>query len=139
MNTIVQNFVKDVLDNAPTGDKEAVIKYLTSHYSFTLDRKVYYTQYFAVRVSYSQSGAFSNTVLSLSAIQRTKLVTLQTDLLLSTLKCFLKTLWSILADLIMQVQYSLVSMLQSRLATTMQALTTFCQQAAQLDSSLLCQ
>lgn len=70
MNTIVQNFVKDVLDNAPTGDKEAVIKYLTSHYSFTLDRKVYYTQYFAVRVSYSQRGAFSNTVLSLSALQK---------------------------------------------------------------------
>lgn len=75
------------------------------------------------------------TVLSLSAIQRTKLATLQTDLLLSTLKCFLKTLWSILADLIMQVQYSLVSMLQSRLATIMQALTTYFQQAAQLDSS----
>lgn len=55
------------------------------------------------------------------------------------LEVLLKTLWSILADLIMQVQYSLVSMLQSRLATTMQALTMFFQQAVQLDSSHLCQ
>jgi hypothetical protein len=70
MNKIVHQFVDDIVNNAPTGDKESVIKYACDKYSFTLDRKVYYCRYFAVRFSYSQSGAFSNTVLSLSALQK---------------------------------------------------------------------
>ena len=70
MNKIVHQFVDDIVSTAPTGDKESVIKYACSKYSFTLDRKVYYCRYFAVRFSYSQSGAFSNTVLSLSALQK---------------------------------------------------------------------
>lgn len=70
MNKIVHQFVDDIISNAPTGDKDSVIKYVCSKYPFTLDRKVYYCRYFAVRFSYSQSGAFSNTVLSLSALQK---------------------------------------------------------------------
>lgn len=70
MNTFVNAFVKDICENAPTGSKEAVINYATSHYALTLDRKVYYCRYFAVRFSYSKNGAFSNTVLSLSALQK---------------------------------------------------------------------
>ena len=70
MNKIVHQFVDDIVSTAPTGDKESVIKYVCSKYPFTLDRKVYYCRYFAVRFSYSQSGAFSNTVLSLSALQK---------------------------------------------------------------------
>lgn len=70
MNKIVHQFVDDIVSTAPTGDKDSVIKYVCERYSFTLDRKVYYCRYFAVRFSYSQSGAFSNTVLSLSALQK---------------------------------------------------------------------
>lgn len=70
MNKIVHQFVDDIVSTAPTGDKDTVIKYVCSKYPFTLDRKVYYCRYFAVRFSYSQSGAFSNTVLSLSALQK---------------------------------------------------------------------
>ncbi len=70
MNNIVHQFVNDIVGKAPTGDKDSVIKYACERYSFTLDRKVYYCRYFAVRFSYSQSGAFSNTVLSLSALQK---------------------------------------------------------------------
>ena len=70
MNTFVNAFVKDICENAPTGSKEAVINYVTSHYALTLDRKVYYCRHFAVRFSYSKNGAFSNTVLSLSALQK---------------------------------------------------------------------
>lgn len=70
MNKIVHQFVNDIIFNAPTGDKDSVIKYVCNKYQFTLDRKVYYCRYFAVRFSYSQSGAFSNTVLSLSALQK---------------------------------------------------------------------
>lgn len=70
MNNIVYKFVDDIVNNAPTGDKDSVIKYACERYSFTLDRKVYYCRYFAVRFSYSQSGTFSNTVLSLSALQK---------------------------------------------------------------------
>ncbi len=70
MNKIVHQFVDDIVSIAPTGDKDSVIKYVCSKYPFTLDRKVYYCRYFAVRFSYSQSGAFSNTVLSLSALQK---------------------------------------------------------------------
>lgn len=70
MNSSVNDFVKDICENAPTGSKESVINFVTSHYSLTLDRKVYYCRYFAVRFSYSKNGAFSNTVLSLSALQK---------------------------------------------------------------------
>lgn len=70
MNKFVHQFIDDIANNAPTGDKDSVIKYASEKYSFTLDRKVYYCRYFAVRFSYSQSGAFSNTVLSLSALQK---------------------------------------------------------------------
>ena len=70
MNTIAKKFLDDIYNNAPIGNKDAVIKYITSKYNLTLDRKVYYCRYFAVRFSYSQKGGFSNTVLSLSALQK---------------------------------------------------------------------
>ena len=70
MNTIAEIFLDDISNNAPIGNKDAVIKYITSRYDLTLDRKVYYCKHFAVRFSYSQNGGFSNTVLSLSALQK---------------------------------------------------------------------
>ena len=70
MNKIAKIFLDDISKNAPIGNKDAVIRYITSRYDLTLDRKVYYCRYFAVRFSYSQKGGFSNTVLSLSALQK---------------------------------------------------------------------
>lgn len=70
MNPSATAFVKDICENAPTGSKEAVIQYATSKYALTPDRKVYYCRAFAVRFSYSKNGAFSNTVLSLGALQK---------------------------------------------------------------------
>lgn len=70
MNSFVHEFIDDIVNNAPTGNKDAVIRYVADKYHFTLDRRVYYCNYFAVRFSYSASGAFSNTVLSLSALQK---------------------------------------------------------------------
>lgn len=70
MNKIAKIFLDDISKNAPIGNKDAVIRYITSRYDLTLDRKVYYCKHFAVRFSYSQNGGFSNTVLSLSALQK---------------------------------------------------------------------
>lgn len=70
MNDLVHKFVDDIANNAPIGNKDAVIRFALSKYQLTQDRKVYYCRYFAVRFSYSQSGSFSNTVLSLSALQK---------------------------------------------------------------------
>ena len=70
MNSSASAFIKDICENAPIYDKESVIRYITSKYNLTLDRRVYYCRYFAVRFSYSKNGAFSNTVLSLSALQK---------------------------------------------------------------------
>lgn len=70
MNKHAHQFVDDIIKNAPFGDKDAVIKYVCNKYNLKLDRKVYYCKYFAIRFSYSKNGSFSNTVLSLSALQK---------------------------------------------------------------------
>lgn len=70
MHSHVHQFIHDIINEAPTGNKEAVIQYAVSRYALTQDRKVFYCQYFAVRFSYSQKGTFSNTVLSLSTLQK---------------------------------------------------------------------
>lgn len=70
LNRCVHAFVDDIINTSPKGDKQSVIDYCANKYNLTQDRKVYYCRYFAVRFSYSQNGSFSNTVLSLSALQK---------------------------------------------------------------------
>lgn len=70
MNKKAIDFVNDICKNAPTCSKEAVIDYVAEQYSLERDRKVFFCGDFAVRFSYSKNGIFSNTVLSLSALQR---------------------------------------------------------------------
>ena len=70
MNSEIHTFIQDILHQAPTGDKNNVIKYVTQHYALTRDRKVYYCDGFAMRFCFSQKGSFSNTVLSLSSLQK---------------------------------------------------------------------
>lgn len=70
MNNQAISFVNDIVTVAPKHDKEALVAYIVEKYHLTRDRKVYCSPYFAVRVSYSKSGSFSNTVLSLSMLQK---------------------------------------------------------------------
>jgi hypothetical protein len=52
------------------GDKERLERLLANHFNLIKDRSVYYCQDFAIRFSSSSRPAFSNTVLSLSMLQK---------------------------------------------------------------------
>lgn len=72
MNTTCKQFVHYIIKEAPKHNKKIVEEAANRKYSFVKDRKVYHNQYFAVRFSYSKSASdsFSNTVLSLSALEK---------------------------------------------------------------------
>lgn len=72
MNTNCKEFVRYIVKEAPKHNKAVVEEAANRKYSFIKDRKVYHNQYFAVRFSYSKSASetFSNTVLSLSALEK---------------------------------------------------------------------
>lgn len=70
MNKIVRDFVNYVVSSCPQNDKERVKKAIQEKFFLTKDRSVFYCQNFAVRVSYTKTNSFSNTVLSLSALQK---------------------------------------------------------------------
>ena len=71
MNKIVSEFVNYVVsDECPQNDKAKVKKAIRDKFSLILDRSVFYCKHFAVRVSYTKTTSFSNTVLSLSNLQK---------------------------------------------------------------------
>ncbi len=71
MIKIVNEFVNFVVsDECPQYDKTKVKKAIQDKFSLVLDRSVFYCKYFAVRVSYTKTTSFSNTVLSLSNLQK---------------------------------------------------------------------
>lgn len=72
MNSKCKEFVEYIVNGAPQHNKQAVEDDVCAHFHLTLDRKVYHNEYFAVRFSYSKSDSdtFSNTVLSLSALEK---------------------------------------------------------------------
>ena len=72
MNNLCKEFVQYITHEAPTHNKSMVEDAVAKRFSLTKDRKVYHNDYFAVRFSYSksQSSSFSNTVLSLSALEK---------------------------------------------------------------------
>lgn len=72
MNTTCKEFVRYIVKEAPKHNKAIVEDAANRKYNFIKDRKVYHNQYFAVRFSYSKStsDSFSNTVLSLSALEK---------------------------------------------------------------------
>ena len=71
MNKIVSEFVNYVVSTScPKNDKAKVKKAIQDKFSLTLDRSVFYCKYFAVRVSYTKTTSFSNTILSLSNLQK---------------------------------------------------------------------
>ena len=71
MNAIVRDFVNFVVSpDCPQNDKEKVKKAIQSKFCLIKDRSVFYCNYFAVRVSFTKTKSFSNTVLSLSVLQK---------------------------------------------------------------------
>lgn len=72
MNSTCKEFVHYITEDAPRFNKANVEDAALRKYHFIKDRKVYHNQYFAVRFSYSKSSSdsFSNTVLSLSALEK---------------------------------------------------------------------
>jgi hypothetical protein len=52
------------------GNKSTLIEEVQKKYGFTKDRSVYYSEHLAIRYSSSSSSSFSNTVLSLSNLQK---------------------------------------------------------------------
>lgn len=72
MNTVCKEFVQYITQEAPKYNKSRVEDAASHKYQFIKDRKVYHNQFFAVRFSYSKSSSdsFSNTVLSLSALEK---------------------------------------------------------------------
>lgn len=72
MNLRCREFVDYIVNHAPQHNKQVVEDNVCAHFNLTKDRKVYHNEYFAVRFSYSKSASdsFSNTVLSLSALEK---------------------------------------------------------------------
>ncbi len=71
MNTIISEFIKYIEDvNSPQHNKDFVKKECVKKFNLTQDRSVYYCDYFAVRFCYTKDNSFSNTVLSLSSLQK---------------------------------------------------------------------
>ncbi len=71
MNDIVVDFVNYIVsDQAPKNNKETVASEVVKKYGLIQDRKVFYCDFFAVRFSYSKNNSFSNTILSLSHLQK---------------------------------------------------------------------
>ena len=72
MNIHCKEFVEYISTMAPKNNKQVVEDAVCDRYSLTKDRKVFHNEYFAARFCYSKSSSdsFSNTVLSLSALEK---------------------------------------------------------------------
>ncbi|PIU82756.1 MAG: hypothetical protein COS68_07655 [Elusimicrobia bacterium CG06_land_8_20_14_3_00_38_11] len=70
MNKDVFSFIDFIKSNDGIGNKALLIKKAQRKFKLTRDRSVYYSGYFSVRFSYSSSSGFSNTVISLSNLQK---------------------------------------------------------------------
>lgn len=70
MDSSVKNFCDFVTTSAISHNKEALIKECKERFSLIQDGKIYHTDYFAVRFSWSKNKYFSNVVLALSRLQK---------------------------------------------------------------------
>lgn len=70
MNAQLTDFIEYFKTKMPKNDKDKARKETINHFRMTKDRKIYYTDCFAVRFCYSKKGTFSNTVLALSQLQK---------------------------------------------------------------------
>ncbi len=68
--TLIDSLTKVVYDNDGINDKARLSAVVKSAFSLTKDRSVYYCENFAIRFCKTRGSSFSNTVLSLSALQK---------------------------------------------------------------------
>lgn len=70
MNREIKSFIDFVKSKDGVGNKSVLIEEAQKIFKLTKDRSVYYSKNFSVRFSYSSSTSFSNTVISLSNLQK---------------------------------------------------------------------
>lgn len=70
MNAAVFSLIACVEAHHGIGDKAALTKTVQEAFKLTRDRSVYYSEHYAIRFSATQSASFSNTVISLSKLQK---------------------------------------------------------------------
>jgi len=72
MNKDVTDFIDYIKSKDGIGTKSTLIEESQNRFKLTKDRSVYYSEHFSVRFSYSSStsNSFSNTVISLSNLQK---------------------------------------------------------------------
>ncbi len=70
MHKDVKEFINFIQSRDGIGNKTSLITEVQNKFKLTKDRSVYYSKHFAVRFSYSSSNGFSNTVISLSNLQK---------------------------------------------------------------------
>jgi len=67
---IIERLISIIVQNNGIGDKEALSKTIQNEFSLVKDRKVFTGDFFSIRFSKSENKTMSNTVLSLSALQK---------------------------------------------------------------------
>lgn len=70
INEEIKSFVEFIESKDGIGDKSKFINKIQKKFNLTRDRSVYYSGNFSVRFSSSSSNSFSNTVISLSNLQK---------------------------------------------------------------------
>lgn len=70
MHQDIKKFIDFFNGHKSESDKTNLVKLAKASFNLTTDRKILYCDSFAVRFCYSKTGSFSNTVLSLSALQK---------------------------------------------------------------------
>lgn len=66
----VNRLIEFIISLDGTGNKDAVKQQVVQQFKLVRDRSVFYCDSFAIRFSYTSGNSFSNTVLSLSALQK---------------------------------------------------------------------
>lgn len=70
MNTEVRRFINYIESQKQISNKDTLIQLCQAEFHLTQDRTVFHNRFFAVRFSYSKNGSFSNTILSLSKLEK---------------------------------------------------------------------
>lgn len=66
----IKSLINFIAQNNTENDKSRLAQLVATNFSLTKDRSVYYCDTFAIRFSSAEKQSFSNTVLSLSALQK---------------------------------------------------------------------
>lgn len=70
MNKNIFTLIDFITSNNGIGNKSVLIEKVKEKFGLIKDRSVYYSEHYAIRFSYSASSSFSNTVISLSNLQK---------------------------------------------------------------------